>query len=156
MVSNAFAEVGFDVIASIDIDDESNATINQDICLVDPSSFSAVADCIWASPDCSTYSCLGGNNHRIVSKGEYSKSNKAHKRDEIFMHMVRIMAYTKARHRHCTFIIENPASGSLKNLPRKYLRYHVICVGKYLKNAHASQLCHCHPKVMVSSSCLPR
>lgn len=120
MVSNAFADRGFDVIASIDIADDSHATLKEDIRNVDPSALSAVADCVWASPDCSTYSCLGGNTHRVVSTEEYSKTKKAHDHDEIFCHMANIMKFTIEKHRHCILIIENPASGSLKNMPCKH------------------------------------
>lgn len=124
MVSNAFADRGFNVIASIDIDKNSNATIKQDIRKIDPSTLSDVADAIFASPDCSTYSRLGGNIHRVISKGEYAKSEKARLHDNIFCHMVGIMAFTKEKHPHCIFIIENPADGSLKDMPRKCL----VCI----------------------------
>jgi site-specific DNA-cytosine methylase len=120
IVSNEFVDRGFNLIASIDVDKNSNATMKVDIRDVDPYALSAVADCVWASPDCKTYSQLGGGTHRAVSSGELTKSDTAHLNDEVFVHLMRIMAFTKAKHPHCIFIIENPAGGSLNEMPCKF------------------------------------
>ena len=122
VVSNSFADAGFDVIASIDIDKNSNASIKDDIRNVNPSSLSGVADGMWMSPECKTHSRLGGNCHRVVSRDEYAISDEAIEQDDVFCQMIRFMTFTKAKHPHCIFIIENPATGSLGKMPRKCRR----------------------------------
>jgi len=113
VVANAFADRDFDVIATIDNDPASNATIKDDICNVDPSKLSGVADCVWASPDCSTYSAL--SQHRKLSTCEYARTDKAHYHDEVLAQTIRILTFTMSKNPHCIIIIENPANGSLNN-----------------------------------------
>jgi len=55
--------------ASIDILQESNATIKVNILDLKESELPFVPDFIWASPPCKTYSCLAGSFHRSTSTG---------------------------------------------------------------------------------------
>ena len=118
VVTNAFADRNFNTIASVDNDPKSNAAIKEDICDFDPSTLPSV-DCVWASPDCSTYSALT-HGHRVISKREHSKTDKAHHHDEIFSNLIRILLFVLSKNPQCIIIIENPATGSLNSrLPCK-------------------------------------
>ena len=119
-MSSQFTERGYWNVVSIDNDPGSNASIMMDIRYVDPAKLPFVADCIWASPPCQTYSRLSGGTHRVVSTGDFSISPKAHAHDEIFAHLVRIMSFTRKKHDHCVFILENPAHGSLSEMPCEF------------------------------------
>lgn len=105
------------MIASIDRDVTSNASIKDDIRSVKPSSLSAVADVIWASPDSTTY--MGEDCHRRISREQYSISEEAVEQDYAFCHLYHFMQFTKAKHPHCVFIIENPTKGCFGQMPRK-------------------------------------
>lgn len=158
VVSNSFADQYFDVIASIDSDETSNASIKDDIRNVDPSSLSGVADALWASPGCATYSRLAANIHRNVSKGEYAISDNAIEQDDVFCQMINFMTFTKAKHPHCVFIIENPATGCLGEMPCKCRMcptniWHAPCFYRYSTNDYSIALLYHHVisnKVMVS------
>jgi hypothetical protein len=54
VVANAFAERDFTVVATVDIDQNSNATIKDDICNLDPSTLTAVADSLIDTVEAST------------------------------------------------------------------------------------------------------
>ena len=102
---------------SIDIDENSNATIKKDILQVKPEDLPFVPDFIWASLPCETYSKLARGKHRSVKNGEYEKTEKAEQHNLLFEKMIEIMRWAQRKHpRHLIVVIENPV-GSLPKMP---------------------------------------
>jgi site-specific DNA-cytosine methylase len=112
-VTHHFWKLGFKV-QSIDNDPFSNSTMKADILSVEPTDLKVVPDVIWASPPCQTYSNMAGGKHRSREKPE--KSQEALEHNFFFAQMAKIMRFTRARHPHAIFIIENPI-GLMAHMP---------------------------------------
>jgi len=101
---------------SIDVLEESNATIKKDILKLKYTDLRFVPDFIWASLPCETYSNAAGNRHRSTKTGNLEKSKKAREHNFIFLAMSKIMEWAKKKHTHLIVVIENPV-GSLRKMP---------------------------------------
>lgn len=103
-------------VVSLDIDENSNATLCKDILEVEPCDLPFVPDFIWASPPCHTYSFLAGGAHRSARHGKYEKTEEACRNNFLFTKMVRFMKQARSLHPHLIVVIENPV-GQLQKMP---------------------------------------
>ena len=115
VVSQEFRQRLWKVI-SVDIDEDSNATIKSDILTIGPSDLEFVPDFIWASLPCHTYSNMAGGRHRNVGKGKYEISEEARLNNLFFTQMVKFMNHARSLHPHLIVAIENPV-GALQHMP---------------------------------------
>lgn len=103
---------------AIDNDERANTTKGhcKDILEVESTELDFVADFMWVSPPCHTYSRAAGAYHRSLKDGEYAKTPEAHLHDNIFFKMVQLMKDAKKKHPHLIVVIENPV-GLLAKMP---------------------------------------
>jgi hypothetical protein len=99
---------------SVDNHPGSNATIKRNILEVDPWDLAHVADAMWISLPCETYSNLAGGRHR--DSETHSKTSKALNHNLLFMKMVELISYARSRNPHLIVVIENPV-GQLRKMP---------------------------------------
>lgn len=116
IVTQEFCKLGWEA-ASVDLDKNSNATIQKDIMKLKPTDLGFVPDFIWVSPPCHTYSKLAGGKHRCLkTTGHLSKTKEALDHDNLFMKVTDILRWAKRKHKHLIVVIENPV-GLLKSMP---------------------------------------
>lgn len=143
-MSERFRELGWKV-ASVDIREDSNATIIKDILNLEFNTLPFIPDFIWASPPCTTFSRMNGG----VDRGDDSnpdKTDRARRHNNYLLKMFEIMQIAKYHHHHLTVIIENPV-GKLKNtalmvcLVRSSVLSCFAVISQYnsFRNTHVSQ-----------------
>jgi len=88
----------------------------RDILDIEPKDLAFVADFIWASLPCHTYSNLAAGKHRSAKNGEYEKTEEARLNNFLFLKMVKFMKDAKKKHPHLIVAIENPV-GQLQKMP---------------------------------------
>jgi len=115
VVSQEFAQLKW-ACDSVDILEDSNATIKMDVLKMQCTDLKFVPDCIWASLPCQTYSNACGPHHRCPKSGNLDKTKVAREHDYLFLQMTKIMAWAREKHPHLIVVIENP-NGKLKNMP---------------------------------------
>ena len=102
---------------SVDVNPLTKPTMLRDIMCSDPSrDLKRVPDFIWVSLPCETYSNLAGNLHRVVATGQLDISQAARDHNLLFLQVVKIIMWAKARHPHVAVVFENPAA-KLAHMP---------------------------------------
>uniref|UniRef100_A0A7S2NSA5 DNA (cytosine-5-)-methyltransferase n=2 Tax=Leptocylindrus danicus TaxID=163516 RepID=A0A7S2NSA5_9STRA len=116
MVTQEFRKVGWSGI-SIDANENSNAQCIQKVQDLDLDSFKA-PDFVHFAPPCTTYSIAAGSYHRGNAKeGDFNRSGSSYESDVVLIHVERIMTWARNRCPHVRFVVENPSSGCLKDMP---------------------------------------
>ena len=101
--SNVAENIGYEVY-SLDIENKFNPTFCIDILDWNYKKFPVCFfDVIWASPDCRSFSCMGGGKHR-VKNDMTPKTDIAKKGDLILQKTIEIIKYFKPK----LYCIENP------------------------------------------------